>query len=190
MKTIRNWRRQARSSETSLLSTAPIKSECACSSAKAVLGALFAGSEEGGALIEMALTVPLMLALLVGMSSFGIAYKNQIVLTQATGIAAQYLAQIRTSSTDPCADVFTALKNAAPGLTSSSISVTVTMNSVTPTQTGNSCSGSQTNLVQGQPVSVYATYPCSLPIIQMYNQKFVGNAGTCSLAAKVSEYEY
>ncbi len=152
--------------------------------------ALFARKEDGGALVEMALTVPLMLALLVGMSSFGIAYKNQIVLTQATGIAAQYLAQIRTSSTDPCADVFTALKNAAPGLTSSSISLTVTMNGTTPTQTGNSCSGSQTNLVQGQPVTVYATYPCTLPSLQMYNQKFLGAANTCSLAAKVTEYEY
>ena len=172
------------------MGTTPTHKACSCRRGKIGVYASFGVSEEGGALIEMALTVPLMLALLVGMSSFGIAYKNQIVLTQATGIAAQYLAQIRTSSTDPCADVFTALKNAAPGLTSSSISVTVTMNSVTPTQTGNSCSGSQTNLVQGQPVSVYATYPCTLPIIQMYNQKFVGNAGTCSLAAKVTEYEY
>jgi Flp pilus assembly protein TadG len=168
--------------------TAQTNAECICREARIDLWAWFTGKEEGGALVEMALTVPIMLALLVGLSSFGIAYKNQIVLTQATGVAAQYLAQIRTSTSNPCSDVFTALTNAAPGLTSSSLTVSVTMNGTTPTQTGNSCSGAQTNLVQGQPVTVYATYPCTLPNLQMYNQKFLG--GTCSLAAKVTEYEY
>ncbi len=188
MKTIRKWRRRPRNSETSLKGTTPFESACSRRKGEKGICALFARKEDGGALVEMALTAPLLVALLVGMSSFGIAYKNQIVLTQATGIAAQYLAQIRTSSTNPCSDVFSALTNAAPGLTPSSLSVTVTMNGVTPTQSGNSCSGSQTDLVQGQPITVYATYPCSLPTLQMYNQKFLG--GTCSLAAKVTEYEY
>jgi Flp pilus assembly protein TadG len=187
---LRIWRKQAGNSGACLLGTTPTPKACSSRRGKVDFCALFGASEEGGALIEMALTLPLMLALLMGLSSFGIAYKNQIVLTQATGVAGQYLAQIRTSTSDPCADVFTALKNAAPGLTPASITVSVTMNGTTPTQTGNSCSGSQTNLVQGQPVTVYATYPCTLPIIQMYNQKFVGNAGTCNLAAKVTEYEY
>jgi Flp pilus assembly protein TadG len=168
----------------------PIRSACSHREGKPGVFASFAEKEDGGALVEMALTVPLMLALLVGMSSFGIAYKNQIVLTQATGIAAQYLAQIRTSTSDPCSDVFTALKNAAPGLTPANITLSVTMNGTTPTQTGNSCSGAQTDLVQGQSVTVYATYPCTLPSLQMYSQKFLGAANACSLQAKVTEYEY
>ena len=62
--------------------------------------------------------------------------------------------------------------------------MTVTMNGTTPTQTGNSCAGSQTNLVQGSPVTVYATYPCTLAV---YGVSF---ASGCQLSAKVTEYEY
>jgi Flp pilus assembly protein TadG len=146
--------------------------------------ALFSRGEEGGALIEIALTVPVLLGILTGIVTFGFAYSNQLTLTQATGAAGQYLAQIRTSTTDPCADAFTALKNAAPGLKSSNINMIVTLNGTTPTQTNESCSGKQTLLVQGTPVSVYATYPCGLSVYG------VNLASSCQFAAKVTEYEY
>jgi Flp pilus assembly protein TadG len=139
-------------------------------------------SEEGGALVEIALTVPVLLGVLTGIVTFGLAFSNQLTLTQAVGSAGQYLAQIRTSTTDPCADTWKALKNGAPGLTAASISMTLTMNGTV--KTGTTCSGSQTYLVQGSPVSVYATYPCSLAI---YGKSF---AGSCQLTAKVTEYEY
>jgi Flp pilus assembly protein TadG len=145
---------------------------------------LFLRADEGGALVEMALTAPALLAIMTGLVTFGMAYSNQLTLTQAVGTGGQYLSQIRTSTTNPCADVFTAIKNAAPGLNSTNIAVTVTMDGVTPTQSGNSCSGSESDLVQGEPVTVYATYPCALSI---YNVKV---AGSCQLAAKVTEYEY
>lgn len=144
--------------------------------------AALARSEEGGALVEMALTVPVLLGVLTAIASFGVAFSNQLTLTQGVGSAGQYLAQIRTSTTNPCADVFSALKNAAPTLTPASISLTVTMNG--SANTGTSCSGKQTQLVQGAPVSVYATYPCKLSI---YGVDF---AGSCQLTAKVTEYEY
>ena len=140
--------------------------------------------DEGGALIEIALTVPALLGVLTGIITFGVAYSNQLTLTQAVGTGGQYLAQIRTSTTDPCKDVFTAIKNAAPSLTPANIAMTLTLNGTTPTMTNDSCSGSQTSLVQGTPVSVYATYPCALSI---YNLKITGS---CQLAAKVTEYEY
>ena len=151
------------------------------------LRGLFTRGEEGGALIEMALTAPALMLLFTGLITFAMAYKNQIVLTQATGVAGQYLAQIRTTSTNPCSDVFSALKNAAPGLNSANISVSVTMNGTTPTQTGNTCSGAQTNLVQGSTVTVYATYPCTL---QVYSVAGYQLGSSCQLQAKVSEYEY
>ena len=84
--------------------------------------AALAKSEEGGALVEVALTVPVLLGVMTGIITFAIAYSNQLTLTQAVGSAGQYLAQIRTSTTNPCADTFTALKNAAPGLNSAKIS--------------------------------------------------------------------
>ncbi len=173
---------------SSLFGCAPSNGELAGPRVKGRrLRGLFTRGEDGGALIEMALTAPVLMLLFTGLITFAMAYKNQIVLTQATGVAGQYLAQIRTTSTNPCSDVFTALKNAAPGLNSASISVSVTMNGTTPTQTGNSCSGAQSDLVQGSTVTVYATYPCTLQVYSVAGYKL---GSSCSLQAKVSEYEY
>ncbi len=144
----------------------------------------FSRGDEGGALIEVALTVPVLLGVLTGLITFGVAYSNQLTLTQAVGSAGQYLSQIRTSTTDPCKDTFNALTKAAPSLTPANITFTMTLNGTTPTMNGNSCAGSQSLMVQGAPVMVYATYPCALSI---YGAKL---AGSCSLAAKVTEYEY
>ena len=130
--------------------------------------------EEGGALIEIALTVPVLLGIVTGVCTFGIAFSNQLSLTQAVGSAGQYLSQIRTTSTNPCADAF----SIPDGFD------LLEANGTTPTQTGNSCAGSQTNLVQGSPVTVYATYPCTLAV---YGVSF---ASGCQLSAKVTEYEY
>jgi Flp pilus assembly protein TadG len=140
------------------------------------------GNEEGAALVEIALTVPALLAILTGIVSFGIAFSNQLTLTQAVGSAGQYLSQIRTSTTDPCAATYSALTNAAPGLNPANITMTVTLNG--NVQSGNSCSGQQAVMVQGTPVTVYATYPCKLSI---YGVTF---ANACMLSAKVTEYGY
>jgi Flp pilus assembly protein TadG len=145
---------------------------------------LFSHGDEGGALVEIALAVPALLGVFTGIVAFGLAYSNQVTLTQGVGAAGQYLTQIRTSTTDPCLDTFNALKSAAPSLTPASITYTVTLNGTTPTMNGNSCPGSQTLLVQGTPVMVYATYPCGLSIL---GAKF---GSSCQIAAKVTEYEY
>ena len=67
---------------------------------------LFSRGEEGGALVEIALTLPPMLAILTGLCAFGVAFSNQLTLTQAVSTGGQYLSQIRTSTTNPCADTF------------------------------------------------------------------------------------
>lgn len=138
--------------------------------------------EEGGALVELAMTLPILLALLTAIVSFGIAFSNQLTLTQAVGTGAQFLQQIRQTTSDPCADTLNAVSQAAPTLKKSNISLSITMNG--STISGSSCSGSQSNLVQGQPVTVAATYPCNL---QIYGVKL---SSTCNLGAQVTEYEY
>ena len=148
------------------------------------IGALLRNGEQGQALVEIALVMPAILALLTGILTFAVGFNNQLTLTNATGAGAQYLALIRTSTTDPCADTLTAMQQSAPSLTASSIHISVTMDGVTPTQTGNSCSGAQSDLVAGQPVTVTATYPCALLI---YGPPFLS---TCTLHAKATEYEY
>jgi Flp pilus assembly protein TadG len=139
-------------------------------------------ADDGNPLVEMALVVPVLMTVMTGLITFAMAFADQVTLTQAVGSAGQYLAQIRTSTTDPCADTYTALKNAAPGLNPAAITMTVTMNGTA--HTANSCSGSQTQLIQGGPVTVYASVPCNLEI---YKLSFTT---ACTLAAKVTEYEY
>jgi len=142
---------------------------------------LLAG-EAGNVIVEMALALPVLLLLFTGVCSFAAAYSNQLTLTQAVGVGGEYLQQLRGSTTDPCKDTLTAIQNAAPYLTPGSISLTLTMNGTKVS--GSTCSGDQTDLVQGAPVTVLATYPC---VLSAYSMKFTG---TCQLSAEVTEYEY
>jgi Flp pilus assembly protein TadG len=130
----------------------------------------------------MALILPPLLALLTAMCTFGVAFSNELTLTNAVGAGAQYLQLIRTTTTDPCADTLAAIEGAAPNLKPSGISLSFSLN--TTSVSGNSCPGDQTYLKQGQPITVAATYPCALAI---YGTAFTN---ACQLSAKVSEYEY
>ena len=149
-------------------------------------------NEHGSILVEIAVSLPLLLLMFTGIFDFGIAYNNQLTLIQAVGAGAQHLQQIRTTTTDPCTDTLTAIENAAPTLTPGNISLALNMNGTkvpsngTPT-TSLSCSGDQTDLVQQQPVTVTATYPCSLPILFTRGVTWIS---TCQLSATVTEYEY
>lgn len=148
--------------------------------------------EHGSMLVEIGLSVPLLLLMFTGIFDFGIAYNNQLTLIQAVGAGGEYLQQIRTSTTNPCADTLTAIENAAPTLTPGNISLALNLNgtkepsSGTPT-TSLSCSGAQSNLTAQTPVTVTATYPCSLPLIFTRGGTWTS---TCSLSATVTEYEY
>jgi len=149
-------------------------------------------NEHGNILVEIAVSLPLLLLVFMGIFYFGIAYNNQLTLIQAVGSGAQHLQQIRTTTSDPCADTLTAIENAAPTLAPGSISLLLNMNgtqyptSGTPA-TSLSCSGYQTDLVPQEPVTVTATYPCSLPILFTRGTTWIS---TCSLSATVTEYEY
>jgi Flp pilus assembly protein TadG len=144
--------------------------------------ALLQNNQEGSALVEIALTMPALLAVITAIFTFGIAFNNQLTLVSATGAGAQYLQLIRTSTTDPCKDTLTALENSAQSLNAASIKLTFNFNGTSVPS--NTCPGYQVYLTQGQPVTVSATYPCALII---YGTKFTN---ACQLSAKVSEYEY
>lgn len=144
--------------------------------------ALLRTSDQGSALVEIALVMPMLLAVITAICAFAIAFNNQLTLTSAVGSGAQYLQLIRLTTTNPCADTLTAIENAAPNLTPGSINLTFSFNGTQVTS--NSCAGDQSYLVQGQSVTVSATYPCALPI---YGSTFTNG---CQLSAKVTEYEY
>lgn len=140
------------------------------------------GGDEGNALVEFALVLPMFLTVVTGLAACGIALADQLSLIQATGAGAQYLQQIRTTTTNPCADTLTAIEDAAPNLAGASIGLTLNMDGTKVP--GSTCSGDQSDLVQGEFVTVSTTYPCALNI---FNIKFTTS---CQLSAQVTEYEY
>jgi Flp pilus assembly protein TadG len=146
-------------------------------------------SEQGGPLIEFALVLPLMMVVITGTFAFGLALANDVNLTQATGMGAQYLQTIRTTTSDPCADTLTAIKNSAPNLKGSDITLSVSINGGTAYTTG-TCTGAVSTLqgAQGDPVTISTTYPCSLLIYALPYGSAIGRS--CTLSAKVTEYEY
>jgi Flp pilus assembly protein TadG len=142
----------------------------------------FFQSDTGTSLVEFAMTAPILVAVLTGIFELGVAFNNQLELTQAVGAGAQYLQEIRTTTSNPCQDTFSTIESAAPTLNPSNISLSLDMNGTTVG--GDSCSGDQSDLVAGSAVTVTATYPCNISI---YGFNF---SSSCQLTAQVTEYEY
>ena len=123
--------------------------------------------DEGNTLVEVALVLPILMMVMMGIFSISMAFNSQIMLTQATGGGAAYLASLSNSSVaDPCASTATFIKGAASNLTSASITVSITAGG---TAYGSSCSVSNITPTAaayplGETVTVSTTYPCSLVI--------------------------
>ncbi|SNT19944.1 TadE-like protein [Granulicella rosea] len=141
--------------------------------------------ESGQAAVELAVSLPLLLLVVTGITTFGIALNNYQTLLNATSVGAQQLAISRGQTTDPCSTTSTAVYNAAQNLTHANLGFKITINGVS--YTGTSCSaattitGSAANMVQGATAQVTVTYPCSLVV---YKANY---APTCSLTAQSSE---
>ena len=144
-----------------------------------------ANDQAGQSLVEFALCLPVLLVIVTGVLSFGIAINNFLLLTDSTNVAARQLAISRGNTTDPCALTSNALVAAAPTLKSASFALTLVLNGTT--YSGNSCSSSSTstgapgNMVQGTTAKVTATYPCSLTLYG------VSIASGCTLTAQTAE---
>jgi len=150
--------------------------------------ALLNSGEQGQSMVEFALVTPAMLAVITATFTIGIAFYTQMTLTTAVSAAAQDVQTIRQTTSDPCADTLTALKTAAPNLNTANINLTVTINGTA--EPGHSCTGATSTLLaaQGDPVTVKATYPCFLSIMNAgFGASFISN---CQLSAKATVYEY
>ena len=127
-----------------------------------------AGEEGGGALVEFAVTIPVFLLLVTGILSFGLAYSNYLMLTQATAVGARQLAVSRGQTLDPCNTVATAVYAAAPLLKPGNMTFTLTLNGVsypnTTTCSGTIQAGAPSNLILGTKAVVNVTYPASLSL--------------------------
>ncbi len=123
-----------------------------------------AREERGAAVVEFALVLPFLVLLIFGLIEFGRAYSAKIELTAAVreGVRTAALADGACGSADLKTCVEESTRNAASGLTSSSIAVTPTLCNATP-----------------KPVNatILATYPFT------YDIPFFGS-GTWTLNAK------
>ena len=141
--------------------------------------------ELGQSLVEFALCLPVLLLVVTGICTFGIAMNNYLALTDAVNIGSRLLAISRGQTTDPCATTVAAIYAAAPYLKKANYSFTFVLNGAT--YTGTTCSSSSTttgaagNLVQGTSAQVTATYPCTLKV---YAANLVPS---CSLNAQTTE---
>jgi Flp pilus assembly protein TadG len=144
-----------------------------------------ANQDLGQSMVEMALVLPVLLLVVTGILTFGLALNNYVMLTEATSIGARALAISRGQTTDPCATASSAIYAAAPLLVSSNLSFTFVLNGTTYTgascSSGSSTTGAAGNLVQGNNAVVTVTYPCSLAV---YGANFAPN---CLLQAQMTE---
>jgi Flp pilus assembly protein TadG len=143
-------------------------------------------SERGNALVETAVTMPLIMLIMVGIFTFCIALFQKFELSEAVCVGGTFLSVDR-GDTDPCASATTKLLAAAPGLSSSKVSLTYTLNGVATT--GTSCPGSSgaanANMVSGGSAQVTASYPCVLTIFPAY--KSTTSSLSCTLHATIVE---
>jgi len=118
--------------------------------------------EEGAAIVEVALMMPILMTIILGLFVLGILFKNYMILTNAVGSGAQYLQALSTSNStetpDPCAATTTVIQNSAPTLIAANITLTYTLNG---SSYGTTCAGAMSKLVVGAQVTVQAYYPCN-----------------------------
>jgi Flp pilus assembly protein TadG len=105
--------------------------------------------EEGGALLEMAMTLPLLMLVLTGAASFALAFYNLQQLGNATSSAVQMFAGQPGAIIDPCDTVMTSVQASLPGWNMSNLSYTLTITNAsgvaTAYSTSSGSSGSSTS---------------------------------------------
>jgi Flp pilus assembly protein TadG len=147
------------------------------------LRATLNSDNEGSALVEMGIALPVILVLMTGIFSFSIALYQKLQLAESVSNAGRMIAVDRGDS-DPCQTATSAIYAAAPGLSKSNISVTYVLGGVNYGAGVTSCPGSSgaanANMTAGGSAQIIATYPCSL---QVYGVKYA----SCNMASQITE---
>ena len=141
--------------------------------------------QQGQSLVEFAVTLPILLLVVTGITTFGVAITNYVQLTEATNVGGRALAISRNQVVDPCATAASAVQGSAPALNPASLSYSFVLNGVS--FNGSSCNSPSVNqgaagdLVQGQSATITVTYPC---VLKVYGANYAPN---CVLTAKTTE---
>jgi Flp pilus assembly protein TadG len=137
--------------------------------------------DDGSAIIEFAMVLPMLLVITTGILVFGVAMNNYLQLNNAVSVGARTLAISAQMTLDPCATASAAITSAVPNLNPSNFTFTYVMNGTS--YSGTSCSsasvstGAAGNLASGTTVSVTATYPLNLSI---FGQRYSANSAVLS----------
>ena len=111
-------------------------------------------SEEGQAMVEFALVLPILLLLVMGIIQFGVLFNNYVTLTDGVRAGARQAAVSR-SLPDPVTPAKNRVKSSAAGLDGNKLEITVTpLNPADGTATW----------VQGGDVTVEAKYPFKIKL--------------------------
>jgi Flp pilus assembly protein TadG len=130
--------------------------------------------EEGGALLEFAVALPLLMTVLTGACSFSLAFYSLQQLGNAVAGAAQIVAAEQGVLTDPCATAVTSVTGALPGWTASKITYTLVITDSSgdahtygPTAGSSfSCTGGASEEAAGEPVALTVSYAYTwMPIL-------------------------
>jgi Flp pilus assembly protein TadG len=109
-------------------------------------------ADEGSALVEMAVVLPLVMLIMTGIFSFSLLLFRQIQLTETVCNGGRYLAVARAAA-DPCASVYSAIQN-SPGL-GVNPTIAITQNGTTmPTTCPYNTTTNTSYLIQGATVNV------------------------------------
>lgn len=131
----------------------------------------------GASAVEFALIAPAFLAMGMGALKFGVAVTNYMLVTNAAAAGATTFALSRGINT-PYAATGTAITNAAPTLTSGSVTKSLSVN-------GTACTDDTTckaALVAGATATVTVSYPCDLRVMGV-NFYVKTTPATCTLSS-------
>jgi Flp pilus assembly protein TadG len=136
----------------------------------------------GSALIETALSAPLLLTMVMAIAQFGVAYNNNIVLAEATRAGARQLS-VGRGAVSACAPAYTKAQNAATNLKTASLTLKVSYKNNTSGTTTNytsptDCSAATWSTVDD--VTMTLTYPCSVVVLG------VNFAPSCTLTSAMT----
>src|SRR6476660_3038918 len=122
--------------------------------------------EQGQALVEFAMVIPLLALIVLGVVKFGALYTNYTQLIDAARSSARQFA-IERGQADPCGDTVSRLAAGAGSLTTSDITaqLTVVGDSNIYTYSSGSSSGTCPTRVAGSAATVNVSYPCDLQIL-------------------------
>ncbi len=115
-------------------------------------------NEEGQALSEFALVLPVMLLILFGIIQFGIIFNNYIEITAASrqGARTGAVSQSAGCSAEP-SDITSAAQQAATGLNMSTMTVTSNISTL--------CAANNGTVPEGGELTVTVTYPYTVSIL-------------------------